>query len=142
MLLVDIGTHTYSSRRCPCVGQRRCALKIDRLARDNIVLILVVVLAYSAGCGGSSVDVDSDVRVNVCVVVLPPPSSLVTIFLLSPPLPSPHHMPLTNFLIVVSVGSSADVNPKVGVDACVVVSLPPSSLVTVVLLSSPLPIPH
>ncbi len=70
-------------------------------------------------------DVDPDVRVNARIVVSPPPSSLVTVYLLSPP--------LTNFLIVVSMGSGADVDPKVGVDACVVVSLPPSSLVTVVL---------
>ena len=119
-------------------------LEIDRPTRDDIVLILVIVLAYSAGCGGSGMDVNPNVRVNARVVVSPPPilprDHLPP--LPSSPLPSPHHMPLTNFLIVVSMGSGTDVDPEVGVDACVVVLLPPSSLVTVVLLSSPLPIPH
>ncbi len=86
MLLVDVGTHTYSSRRRPRVGRRRRTLEIDRPACDDIVLILVVVLAYPAGCGGSGVDVDPDVRVNACVVMSSPPSSLVTVVLLSPPL--------------------------------------------------------
>ncbi len=79
-------------RRRPRVGRRRRAPEIDRPAHDDIVLILVVVLAYPAGCGGSGADVDPEVGVDARVVVSPPPSSLVTVFLLSSPLPIPHYL--------------------------------------------------